>query len=173
MKEDNADFLENSLNMLLEDSKPISKISGDSPEDLKPQSNIDLLDESKESPEVITPGALLTNYTSKEKEIESLNTKIEEFKAKHKDVFSEYQKMLDEISNKQLEQSSMRDDITKSMENAGLKTISNETFKVTYVAATKKSTFDRKGFEAKYPVLSKQFIIFSDVKSYVKITGVK
>ena len=53
--------------------------------------------------------------------------------------------------------------LVESMENAGLKNISNDSFKVTYVAATQKSTFDRKSFEKKYPVLCKEFISYSDV----------
>ena len=98
---------------------------------------------------------------------------LQAFKEKYKDIFVEFDKIqnkLNDINNGQIK---LKEEMTKAMEKQNLKTIINDLFRVTFVAPTKKSTFDRKAFETKYPVLCKQFLKYSDVKAYVKVSEVK
>jgi len=143
-------------------------------ETLELQNNIDLLDDSKDLSEdnVITPGKLLEDYTNLELQKEEIDIKILDLKEKHKEIFDILEQYQNEISELENKQSEMRQEITDSIENAGLteKGISNEIFKVKYVAATTRQNFNKDKFKAKYPVLFNQFITTSDVKSYVKIT---
>ena len=143
-------------------------------ETLELQNNIDLLDDSKNLPEnnVITPGKLLEDYTNLELEKEKIDIKILELKEQNKEIFELLEKYQNEISELDNKQSEMRQEITNSIENAGLteRGISNDIFKIKYVAATTRQNFNKDKFKAKYPVLFNQFITTSDVKSYIKIT---
>jgi len=137
--------------------------------------NINLLDETEKESEVNvrTPETILNDYTKLNLEAEKIQLSIEEFKAKYAHIFKvldEYQKQITLNSEKQ---QAIKEELTESLGNMNIKNVSNDMFKVTYVAATQKSTFDRKAFETKYPVLCKQFLKYSDVKAYIKITGVK
>lgn len=137
--------------------------------------SINLLDDSKKALEVNlrTPEIILNDYTKLNLEAEKIQLSIEEFKAKYAHIFKvldEFQKQIDLNNEKQ---QALKEELTESLGNMNMKNVSNNTFKVTYVAATQKSTFDRKAFETKYPVLCKQFLKYSDVKAYIKITGVK
>lgn len=173
--------LVNDLNTLLGEATPSDRqvLEELNPEPGLETSNIlediDLLDDSKEDSksDLSTPGELLQEYTDAEKESMKVKVELEEFKQKHLEVFEEYQVMLDKLTDISNTQSELKTKMTNSMEQANIKTISNDMFKITFVAATKKSTFDRKGFEAKYPVLCQQFLKYSDVSAYVKITEVK
>ena len=137
-------------------------------------SKIDLLDNEEKEPEInlVTPESVLDKYTSIEDEIEKVQLSVEEFKAEHADIFKTLDDYLDKISELMEKQSSIKEELTESFNGLDKKSISNDRFKVTYIAATQKSTFDRKAFETKYPVLCKQFLKYSDVKAYVKISEV-
>ena len=137
--------------------------------------NITLLDNQENEPEVNlrTPDAILNDYTKLDLDNKKVDVEMEEFKQKYKAVFEEFQTILDKKNLNIEKQLALKDELTESLQNTGTKSIANDNFKATFVAATTKSTFDRKGFEAKYPVLCKQFLKYSDVKAYVKISEVK
>lgn len=138
--------------------------------------NVTLLDSKENEPEmnVVTPNQLLDDYTELEKSKEEINAKIQELMEKNKEIFDVlkgYEKQISELDNKQSE---MRQTITDSIENAGLteKGISNNIFKVKYIAATTRQNFDKEKFKRQYPVLFNQFVTISDVKSYIKISKI-
>ena len=138
--------------------------------------NVTLLDNKENEPEmnVVTPNQLLDDYTELEKSKEEINAKIQELMENNKEIFDilkGYEEQISELNNKQSE---MRQTITDSIENAGLteKGISNNIFKVKYVAATTRQNFDKDKFKKQYPVLFNQFITISDVKSYIKISKI-
>lgn len=138
--------------------------------------NVTLLDSKENEPEmnVVTPNQLLDDYTELEKSKEEINAKIQELMEKNKEIFDVlkgYEEQISELDNKQSE---MRQTITDSIENAGLteKGISNNIFKVKYVAATTRQNFDKEKFKRQYPVLFNQFVTISDVKSYIKISKI-
>ena len=138
--------------------------------------NVTLLDDNKNKPEmnVVTPNQLLDDYTELEKSKEEINAKIQELMEKNKEIFDvlkSYEEQISELDNKQSE---MRQTITDSIENAGLteKGISNNIFKVKYIAATTRQNFDKEKFKRQYPVLFNQFVTISDVKSYIKISKI-
>lgn len=143
-------------------------------ETLELQNNINILDNDKNVPDlnVITPGKLLEDYTNLESEKEKLDIKIQELKQTNFEIFKQLEEYQNEISKLSEKQESMRQDLTESIENAGLteKGISNDIFKVKYIAATTRQNFDKEKFKTKYPVLFNQFITTSNVKSYIKIT---
>lgn len=138
--------------------------------------NVTLLDNKENEPEmnVVTPNQLLDDYTELEKSKEEINAKIQELMENNKEIFDVlkgYEEQISELDNKQSE---MRQTITDSIENAGLteKGISNNIFKVKYIAATTRQNFDKDKFKKQYPVLFNQFITVSDVKSYIKISKI-
>ena len=98
---------------------------------------------------------------------------LDEFKQKHLEIFEEYQAILDRINDMSTKQDELKPEMTEAMNNAGLKNIADDMFKVTFVAATSRENFDKKSFEKKYPVLYKQFITKSEVSAYVKFTNNK
>lgn len=137
--------------------------------------HINLLDYEENSSEskIQTPGELLQTYTDNSSKIHALQKDVDDFVNQHQEIFTQYQEILNKISELNLKQDELKKEMTTSMENSNVKNIANNIFKVTFVAATKKSTFDRKSFEAKYPVLCQQFLKYSDVSAYVKISEVK
>lgn len=139
------------------------------------QNNVTLLDETEKEPEISlrTPEAILNDYTKLNLEAEKIQLSIEEFKAQHADIFKVLEDFNKELELAKEKQDGLKEELVGSMNDTNIKNISNDKFKVTYVAATQKSTFDRKAFETKYPVLCKQFLKYSDVKAYVKISEVK
>ena len=143
-------------------------------ETLELQNNINILDNDKNVSDlnVITPGKLLEDYTNLESEKEKLDIKIQELKQTNFEIFKQLEEYQNEILKLSEKQESMRQDLTESIENAGLteKGISNDIFKVKYIAATTRQNFDKEKFKTKYPVLFNQFITTSNVKSYIKIT---
>ena len=81
------------------------------------------------------------------------------------------QAILDKITEASSKQEELKPELTKSMEDSGLKNIADDMFEVTFVAATTRENFDKKGFEKKYPVIYKQFLQKSEVSAYVKISN--
>lgn len=138
-------------------------------------SNVTLLDNQEKESEVNlrTPDIILKDYTNLSLDNEKIDIEIEEFKAKYIAIFEELQAIIDKKNLNIEKQTALKEELTESLQNTGTKHIANDVFKATFVAATTKSTFDRKGFETKYPVLCKQFLKYSDVKAYVKISEVK
>ncbi len=153
-------------------------ISSEEPESksepIKVSNSITLLDEDKNDPELnlITPGKLLEDYTKLEEEKEKINIKILELKEKYSEIFKQLEGYENSILELSEQQNNMRQDLTDSIENAGLtnKSISNDIFKVSYIAATTRQNFDKDKFKKQYPVLFNKFIKLVEVKSYVKIT---
>ena len=166
MNESDLDFLIGKLDEL-------SNITTDSTEikvnDIS--SNINLLDEDKNGSDsiLVTPSSILEDYTTLEKEKKDLEKQKLDFENENRAIFDQYNAILNEIQNKTNEQSELKDKMTESMENSGLKTMSNDMFKVTFVAATTRDNFEKDKFKKKYPVLFNEFITTSSVKSYVKI----
>ena len=128
-------------------------------ETLELQNNINILDNDKNVSDlnVITPGKLLEDYTNLESEKEKLDIKIQELKQTNFEIFKQLEEYQNEILKLSEKQESMRQDLTESIENAGLteKGISNDIFKVKYIAATTRQNFDKEKFKTKYPVLIK------------------
>ena len=140
------------------------------------QTNVSLLDEeSKSSEEEIapTPESLLEEYSNYDLENEKLLAKIEEIKADNADLFKMIEEINKEVSNNQSKQEELKNQIKESMILYDKKNISNDFWNVTYVASYTKTTFDRKGFEKKYPVLAKQFISTSTVSDSTRWTKAK
>lgn len=151
-------------------------ISKSSPIELENiQNNINILDEDKNKPEddLRTPGSILNEYTNIEYEIEQIMENIKKIKDNYASIFAEISEMEDKIFRLREQQSNLNPELTESMKNAGLKKLENTKFKVVYVAATIRETFDKNKFKKKYPVLYKQFIKTSDVSEYIKISEVK
>jgi len=159
------DVIENTKNIVIELTQ----------DELKNNSNIISLDDDKNDSEMNleTPESLLNEYSNYDLELEKLNIKIEEVKMRFPDVF----KMLDEIESSKNEvlekQSEIKNKIKDSMIQYDKKSISNDFWKVTYVASYTKTTFDRSSFEKKYPVLAKQFIKESTVSDSTRWTQIK
>lgn len=155
----------------------LSEKPEDTSEVTKATNNINLLSEEYNSTEpnsgIRTEAVILQEYTDLAENSLSVEAQIEEFKAKHLEIFEEYQAMLDKLAENSNKQSELKTELTEAMTNSGLKNISNQVYKVTYVAATTRTNFDRKSFEKKYPVLCKEFCTTSDISAYVKITEVK
>lgn len=171
-----SEVIDDLNNMLLEGDKKLQVEVLETSEPLESleetTSQIDLLDVEVNEPGR-TPNVILDEYTQVHNDTKAVELAIEQFKQAHPDIFNEYQALLDKIEANSTKQAELKTEMTTSMEASKLKTISNESFKVTFVAATTKSTFDRKKFEAKYPVLCQQFLKTSDVSAYVKIAEVK
>lgn len=165
--EENIDDLFNILDISNDELKINS-------ETLKPSNNITLLDDKENESEknLITPGKLLEDYTKLEEEKEKIDIKIIELKEKYSKIFKQLEEYENSILELSEQQNNMRQDLTDSIENAGLtnKSISNDIFKVSYVAATTRQNFDKDKFKKQYPVLFNKFIKLVEVKSYVKIT---
>lgn len=161
------DLLDDLDTLLSENTDSTSKLS-------EVTNNIDLLDNDKELPKsnLRAPGDVLNDYTKLENDKSNIQQELDKFKQSHLDIFNEYQAILDKIAKVSDQQTLLKEELTESLENSGLKRISNNKYNVTFVSATIKTTFDRKKFEAKYPVLCKQFLKESPVKAYVKITEV-
>jgi len=137
--------------------------------------NINLLDETEKEPEVSlrTPDIVLNEYTKLDEDSDKIKLQIEEFKARNAYIFKTLENFENELKLNDEKQQILKEELTESMNNTNIKNINNNKFKATFVAATQKTTFDRKSFETKYPVLCKQFLKYSDVKAYVKISEVK
>lgn len=141
----------------------------------KSQEQVNLLDNTESVPEINlrAPSEVLNEYSNYERTNQKVQREIDEFKEKHKEVFEAYQALLDIIKDNETKQTNLKEELTESMQNAGLKTLSDDLFKVTFVAATTRNNFDTTSFKTKYPVLFQQFTKVSDVKAYVKISGTK
>ena len=173
MEESKENLLDNldDLNLFLDNSPEALEAS----EKVKEITNdINLLDTEK-VPEnnLRNPGEILKDYSNIEKEKTNIQIEIDEFKQKHLDIFEQYQALLDKYTEASNRQNDLKPEMTEAMENAGLKNIADDLFKVTFVAATSRENFDKKSFEKKYPVLYKQFITKSEVSAYVKFTNNK
>jgi hypothetical protein len=137
-------------------------------------SNINLLDDNKNALEGTSssPTDLLKEYSDFERKNLEVQKKLEDFRQAHLEIFEEYQAMLDEIETNIKQQSNLKDPLTKAMSANELKTISDDLFKVTYVAPTTRKNFDKKNFEKDHEELYNQYITISEVSDYVKITSV-
>lgn len=171
MKENDLDILLGELDKVtegIEESKITSKES-------KVSENINLLDDSKDEPEVnvVTPESLLDKYSDYDLKNEELEVKIEEIKAKNPEIFEAIEKIKTEINSNIEEQNKLKEDIKQSLIANDQKSVKNDFWTVTYVASYIKSTFDRASFEKKYPVLAKQFITTSTVSDSTRWTRKK
>lgn len=157
------------LNLLLDTAPETSE----QPQKLQEiTNNINLLDkEEKIEGNLRNPGEVLKDYSNLEKEKMKAQVELDDFKQKHLEIFEEYQAILDKITEASSKQEELKPELTKSMEDSGLKNIADDMFKVTFVAATTRENFDKKGFEKKYPVIYKQFLQKSEVSAYVKISN--
>ncbi len=116
------------------------------------------------------PDEVLQEYTNLQKENESIKEQVEAFKKQYELVFAEYEKMINKISENETRQSSLKDEITESMEKSNLATIANDRFRVAFIAATVRNTFDSTKFKKEHADLYKDYLKQSSVKAYVKIT---
>ena len=130
---------------------------------LEPLDGVDVLTPKK-------PDDLLTDYTNIAKDTSSILEEIEKFKKQHEEVFNEYQKLLDKITDNETKQSLLKEDLVTSMESANIASIGNDMFKVAFIAATTRNTFDSARFKKEHQDLYKDYVKVSNVKAYVKIT---
>ena len=139
------------------------------------QNNINILNEdiNKLEDDLKTPGSILDEYSNIEYEIEQIQESIQKIKNENASIFENISIMEDKISELREQQSNLKPQLTESMKNSGLKKLENAKFKVVYVAATIRETFDKDKFKKKYPVLYSQFVKTSDVSEYIKISEVK
>lgn len=69
------------------------------------------------------PDEVLQEYTDLQKENESIQEQIEAFKKQYELVFREYDIMMSKIQDNETKQTSLKDEITESMEKSNLATI--------------------------------------------------
>lgn len=175
MIEGNSNNMLNDLNILLADLESSPAVEVKTSELNLSLDNVTLLDEQENKSEtnLRTPGAILDDYSILDLDSKKIDLEIDVFKAKHQDIFDEFQKFLDRKSEIIEKQSTLKEELLESLENAGLPNVENKQFRATYVAATVRHTFDSKKFKLKYPVLYDTFTTKSDVKAYIKMTELK
>lgn len=115
------------------------------------------------------PDDLLTDYTNIAKDTKSILEEIEKFKQKHSEIFEQYQVLLDKIKDNETKQAGLKEDLVVSMESTNIASIGNDMFKVAFIAATTRNTFDSAKFKKEHQDLYKDYIKVSNVKAYVKI----
>ena len=133
---------------------------------LEPLDGVDILT----TPEIKKPDDLLTDYTNIAKDTSSILEEIEKFKQSHLEIFEQYQALLDKITNNETKQAELKEDLVTSMESANIASIGNDMFKVSFIAATTRNTFDSAKFKKDHADLYKDYIKVSNVKAYVKIS---
>lgn len=116
------------------------------------------------------PDDLLADYTNIAKDTKSILEEIEKFKQKHSEIFEQYQVLLDKIKDNETKQAGLKEDLVVSMESTNIASIGNDMFKVAFIAATTRNTFDSARFKKEHQDLYKDYIKVSNVKAYVKIT---
>lgn len=129
--------------------------------------------ESLDGVDVLTPKKpddLLTDYTNIAKDTSSILEEIEKFKQAHLEIFEQYQALLDKITDNETKQGLLKEDLVTSMESANIASIGNDMFKVAFIAATTRNTFDTTKFKKEHADLYKDYVKVSNVKAYVKIT---
>lgn len=149
--------------------------NNESLEQLESMSNINLLDDDKNTSEVnvVTPEVILDQYSKYDLANEEIDIKIEEVKAKYKECFDEINKLNEEkLKNVEI-QNKLKVELKEKLIEVDQKTVKNQYWTVTYVAPYEKTTFDRAKFEKKYPVLARQFITKSTVAGSTRWTKKK
>ena len=151
-------------NKPLENQETIDDLIKNAPHvPIEPLDGVDILTPKK-------PDDLLTDYTNIAKDTSSILEEIEKFKQAHLEVFEEYQALLDKITDNESKQAMLKEDLVTSMETANIASIGNDMFKVAFIAATTRNTFDTTKFKKEHADLYKDYIKVSNVKAYVKIT---
>lgn len=143
--------------------------------DLEDESNINLLDNEENVPEinVITPESILNEYSNLDLKNEELNAQIEEIKLKNPEIFNQI-KEIEERQRENLDkQSKLKEDLKQALIDNNQKSVKNDFWTVTYIAEHTKTTFDREKFEKKYPVLAQQFMKVSTVSDSTRWTAKK
>ena len=129
--------------------------------------------ESLDEVDVLTPRKpddILTDYTNIAKDTSTILEEIEEFKKKYVEIFEKYDALLGKIADNEAKQLELKEDLVTSMETANIASIGNDMFKVAFIAATTRNTFDTTKFKKEHADLYKDYIKVSNVKAYVKIT---
>ena len=140
-------------------------------EDNKPLENqvvleeVDLLTPKK-------PDDLLTDYTNLAKDTSSVLEEIEAFKEKYIEIFEKYNELLNKVADNEAKQLELKENLVTSMESANIASIGNDMFKVAFIAATTRNTFDTTKFKKEHQDLYQDYVKVSNVKAYVKITEV-
>lgn len=133
---------------------------------LEPLDGVDILT----TPEIKKPDDLLADYTNIAKDTSSILEEIEKFKQAHLEVFEQYQALLDKITDNETKQAEIKEDLVTSMGTSNIASIGNDMFKVAFIAATTRNTFDTTKFKKEHQDLYKDYVKTSNVKAYVKIT---
>ena len=113
---------------------------------------------------------LLNKYTDVEQAKIELEKEMKEFMIKNKEFVAEmnnFQKRLEELNE---QQAGIKSEMVQVMPLENTKNETNGIFKVVYVAATTKSTFDTKKFKAENEILYDKYVNKSDVAAYVKVS---
>lgn len=75
-----------------------------------------------------------------------------------------------QVKKAEAEISRIKDSLLKAMEENGIKKFENSKLSFTYVAPSKKKTFDKKKFQKEHPEINlEDFDKISDVKAFVRI----
>lgn len=133
--------------------------------------NINLLKEEKS--DLRSSSKILEEYTDLDLRKSEIEIEIDKFKKEHPEIFAILEEKNNEIQNILDKESSLKEELTKSMKEEGLTKLAGTKFQATYVAETTRTTFDKKAFETKYPVLCQQFSKVSPVSAYIKMSEVK
>lgn len=78
--------------------------------------------------------------------------------------------LLAEAKEAQDKADELKDRLKEEMENAGVRSIDNESFKILFIPATTQERFDTKKFQSENPELSAKYTKTTNVKSQIRVT---
>ena len=119
---------------------------------------------------------LLNLFTNLHLDIQKTYIEENEFIEKYKDIFDEYQKILDKRSALEKKQSEVKEDILVKMREDNIKEESNNRFKVKYTAPFTKKKFDTKTFYEDYAedtAMYKKYVTNTIVTDKITISEIK
>lgn len=119
-----------------------------------PDTEIESLFQAEEKGEIYTPKGLVFPSESLSK-IENLERQLFDFKTKTDAIEKKKSELLDELKG--------------AMESQKIKSLDYRSISITYVAPSKRSTFDRKKFETEHPEMKGKYEKESNVKSSIRI----
>jgi hypothetical protein len=119
-----------------------------------PDTEIESLFQAEEKGEIYTPKGLVFPSESLSK-IENLERQLFDFKTKTDAIEKKKNELLEGLKN--------------AMESQKIKSLDYRSISITYVAPTKRATFDKKKFEAEHPEMKGKYEKESDVKASIRI----
>lgn len=127
-------------------------------EDIKidkiPDAEIERLFEAEMNGEIYQPAALVFSSESLSR-IEDFERQLYEFKTRTDAIEKQKEGLIEELKN--------------AMEKQGIKSLDYHSISITYVAPSKRATFDKKKFETDHPEMKGMYDRESNVKSSIRI----